>query len=74
MPPPTPQQQLRRRRFEALIALAAPVLDLVLATGERVSRIAGADDDYYPIRAPREAFSLSSGRESQPVGGRGASE
>jgi hypothetical protein len=68
MPPPTPQQQLRRRRFEALIALAAPALDLVLATGERVSRIAGADDDYYPIRAPGEAFSLSSGRASRSPG------
>jgi hypothetical protein len=34
------------------------VLDLVLATGDRISRVAGADDDYYPIRAPGEAFSL----------------
>jgi hypothetical protein len=65
VPPPTPQQQLRRRRFEALIGLAAPVLDLVLATGDRISRVAGGDDDYYPIRAPGEAFSLGRGRGSQ---------
>jgi hypothetical protein len=65
MPPPTPQQQRRRRRFEALIGLAAPVLDLVLAAGDRISRVAGADDDYYPIRAPGEAFSLGRGRASE---------
>ena len=58
MPPPTPRQQLRRRRFESLIALAAPLLDVVLATGDRVSRIAGPEDDYYPIRAPGEVFEL----------------
>jgi hypothetical protein len=74
MPPPTPQQQLRRRRFEALIGLAAPVLDLVLATGDRVSRIAGPDDDYYPIRARGEVFSLGRGPSSQsPADGRGGS-
>jgi hypothetical protein len=30
-----------RRRIEALIGLAAPVLDLVLYAGDRVSRVAG---------------------------------
>jgi hypothetical protein len=74
MPPPTPQQQLRRRRFEALIGLAAPVLDLVLATGDRISRIAGPDDDYYSIRAPGEVFSLGRGPSSQsPADGGGGS-
>jgi hypothetical protein len=74
MPPPTPQQQLRRRRFETLIAVAAPVLDLVLATGDRVSKVAGAEDDYYPIRAPGDAFSLESGRASQSAEGGRASQ
>jgi hypothetical protein len=75
VPPPTPQQQLRRRRFEALIGLAAPVLDLVLATGDRVSRVVGGEDDYYPIRAPGEAFSLGRGRDVQSAdGGRDGSE
>jgi hypothetical protein len=73
MPPPTPQQQLRRRRFEALIALAAPVLDLMLATGDRISRITGPDDDYFPIRAPGEAFELGRGRASQSPAPRGGS-
>ena len=69
MPPATPAQQLTRRRFEALIALAAPVLDLVLAAGDRVSRLLGPDDyDYYPIRAPGEALPLgpSRGEDAEP--------
>jgi len=36
-------QQARRRRIEALIKLAAPVLDVVLYTGDRVSRVVGRD-------------------------------
>ncbi len=62
MPAPTPEQQRTRTRFEGAIALAAPVLDLVLALGERVSRVAGREDDYIPIRAPSEAFDLRSHR------------
>jgi hypothetical protein len=33
-----------RRRIEALIRLGAPVLDLVLFAGERVSRVAGRNE------------------------------
>ncbi len=51
-----------RERFEGLIALCAPVLDALLAVGDRVSRIAGPDDDYIPIRAPGEAFELPAAR------------
>jgi hypothetical protein len=40
----TRQQQLNRRRIEALIRLAAPVLDLTLYLGDRVSRIAGRNE------------------------------
>jgi hypothetical protein len=58
----TPEQRLRRQRFERLIGLAAPVFDLVLTVGDRVSRIVGPDDDYIPIRAPGEAFELGGGR------------
>ena len=55
----TPQQRIWRDRVEALIGLAAPVLDLVLNVGDRVSRaLAPGDSDYYPIRAPDEAFEL----------------
>ena len=40
----TPSQLAVRRRFEAGIRLAAPLLDLVLAAGDRVSRVAGRNE------------------------------
>ena len=58
----TPEQRRRRERFERLIGLAAPVFDLMLTVGDRVSRVVGPDDDYIPIRAPGEAFELGAGR------------
>jgi hypothetical protein len=55
----TVQQRIWRARAEALIGLAAPVLDLVLNVGDRVSRaLSPADTDYYPIRASAEAFEI----------------
>ena len=67
-----------RERFEALIGLVAPALDLVLAAGDRVSRAVGPRDEYYPIRPPGEAFELPSGRSpssraSEPPAGDGDS-
>lgn len=47
----TPGQVALRRRFESLIGVAAPFLDVVLGVGERISRIAEpTDHEYYPIR------------------------
>ncbi len=44
-------QDRTRKRFESAIAVAAPFLDLVLAVGERVSKITEPTDyEYYPIR------------------------
>jgi hypothetical protein len=40
----TPGQLARRRRVEALIGVVAPFLDVVLAVGDRVSRVAGRND------------------------------
>jgi hypothetical protein len=37
----SPRQLANRRRIESLIRLAAPALDLLLAAGDRVSRVAG---------------------------------
>jgi hypothetical protein len=38
-----------------MIRLAAPALDLVLAAGERLSRLVEREDtEYYPPRASRE--------------------
>jgi hypothetical protein len=63
---PTPSQLRARERVESLIALAAPALDLLLAVGDRVSRIAGTEDEYYPIRPPGEAFELPSAEGERP--------
>jgi hypothetical protein len=54
--PLTPDQLRTRQRVEGLIRLATPALDLVLAVGERVSRIVEPEDiEYYPPRVSREA-------------------
>jgi len=48
----TPDQLRMRERFESMIRLAAPGLNLVLAAGERLSRLVEPDDpDYYPPRS-----------------------
>jgi hypothetical protein len=52
MAPLTPEQRRNRERVERLISLAAPGLNLLLAIGERVSRIAEPEDsEYYPVRS-----------------------
>jgi hypothetical protein len=52
----TPDQLRIRRRVESLIRVAAPALDLVLAVGDRVSRVVERDDvEYYPPRVTRGA-------------------
>jgi hypothetical protein len=53
--PLTPGQLRTRARFEGVIRLMAPALDLLLAAGERVSRVVERDDvEYYPPRVTRE--------------------
>ena len=53
--PLTPDQLRTRQRVESLIRLAAPALDLVLAVGDRVSRIVEPTDvEYYPPRMAHE--------------------
>ncbi len=40
-----------RARIEALLRIAAPALDLLLAVGDRASRIVSREDvEYYPPR------------------------
>ena len=54
MAPITPDQLRTRQRVEGLIRLMAPALDVVLAVGERVSRIVEPEDvEYYPPRTTR---------------------
>ena len=49
--------QLRtRRRVEGVIRVMAPMLDVVLAVGERVSKVVEPEDsDYYPPRVTRHS-------------------
>jgi hypothetical protein len=49
--------QLRtRRRVEGVIRVMAPALDVLLAVGERVSRVVEREDsDYYPPRVTRHS-------------------
>jgi hypothetical protein len=54
--PLTPDQLRTRQRVEGLIRLATPALDLLLAVGERVSKIVEPEDvEYYPPRVTRES-------------------
>lgn len=71
--PSTPQQAARRDRFEGVIGLMAPFLNLLLAAGDRLSRVVGPEDEYYPIRSAGEAFSLPP-RPTQAEGAEPAEE
>ena len=52
----TPGQLRTRQRIEGVIKLAAPALDLVLAVGERVSKVVEPEDaEYYPPRVTSES-------------------
>jgi len=60
MAPLTPEQLRRRERIESLIRIAAPGLNLVLAVGERISKLVEPEDhEYYPPRARGEADKAS---------------
>ena len=49
--PLTPAQERTRDRVETVIGLMAPALTLVLAAGDRISRIVAPEDhEYYPVR------------------------
>jgi hypothetical protein len=51
MAPLTPDQRRTRARVESVIKIAAPALNLILAAGERVSKIVEPEDhEYYPPR------------------------
>ena len=51
----TPEQLRRREQVESLIGVAAPVLNLVLAVGERISKMVEPEDtEYYPPRTSRD--------------------
>ncbi len=66
VPGSTPNAKLRGR-IETMIKLVSPALDLMLAVGERVSRILVRDDpDYAPARMPYEGESAPRGLRPKP--------
>jgi hypothetical protein len=70
----TPAQQRIRERIESLIAFASPGLDLILAVGDRISRIVEPEDhEYYPVRAGSEVSLPEPGAGNGPAGDGSAS-
>ena len=52
MAPLSPDQRRTRDRVETFIGVLAPALNLVLAAGDRLSRIVEPEDsEYYPVRS-----------------------
>jgi hypothetical protein len=61
VPASTPNLTLRRR-IETGIRICAPALDLMLAIGDRLSRVLEPDDPgYVPARMPHEGESAPRG-------------
>jgi hypothetical protein len=66
----TPAQLRTRKRVETLIGIAAPFLDVVLAVGDRISRVAEPQDhEYYPVRAGELAEEYPAARRKAPPSG-----
>jgi hypothetical protein len=66
MPAGTPNAALRGR-IEMAIRLASPMLDLVLAVGDRVSRLLEPDDPtYVPVRMRSDGESAPRGLRRRP--------
>ena len=54
MAPPTPTQLVWRGRIEAVLRLASPALDLLLATGDRLSRLVDRDEPVASLPVPAQ--------------------
>lgn len=70
MAPPTPAQLRARARIEFVLRLAEPGLNLLLAAGDRVSRVVDRrEDDPIPaIRFPNEVRPLPPGPPARTSG------
>jgi hypothetical protein len=62
--PPTPSQLVWRGRIEAVLRIAAPALDLVLAAGDRLSHVVERDELDAP--ASRASFEQAEQRAVGP--------
>ena len=66
----TPDQRRTRARVETLIRLMSPALNLVLAAGERISRVVEpVDHEYYPPRSGQVEPPPASGSVEQQASG-----
>lgn len=70
----TTGQQRAIHRVERGIALVAPILDLVLAVGERISKISEPEQaEYYPVRRGADGSFLGNasgrGERGRSIGG-----
>jgi hypothetical protein len=64
----TPSQEKTRERVEALIRVMAPGLDMILAAGERISRLVQPEDhEYYPARPLPERDEQSGRGRTEPA-------
>jgi hypothetical protein len=71
----TPQQRRRRARVEGLIRAVAPALDLVLAAGDRLSRVVSPrDTEQHPVRPAPEPALLEPPRTGSAAARDGGSE
>jgi hypothetical protein len=60
-------QAIWQRRIETMLRFAGPVLDLVLAVGDRLSRVLEPDDpDYVPARMAGDGESAPRGLRKYP--------
>lgn len=62
-PPPGPSILAWRQRIEFFIRLASPGLDLLLAAGDRVSRVAAPETPAYLPPAPGGALPARTGTQ-----------
>ncbi|MDP9345650.1 MAG: hypothetical protein M3P44_07985 [Actinomycetota bacterium] len=67
MAPPSHNQVVWRGRIEAMLRVVGPLLDLVLAGGERISKAVERDE----LEAPAPPRTVSSSRPSRRRVGRG---
>jgi hypothetical protein len=63
----SPSQLANRARIEALLRLAAPALDLLLAAGDRISRVAGRNE--IEPQAPEPSRRSLRAEVRTPIGG-----
>jgi len=64
--PPSPTQLAWRRRIEAALRVAAPALDLLLAAGDRFSRVVARGDDELESLAAGPPAPVPPGRRVGP--------